>query len=152
LTATTGNDVTPVAIDSADNVWFASSRNSTLGKADTNGAMVSPAGGYTGGGLGGPAGIAIDGSNRVWIANRDASSISEFSNSGTALSPTTGFGTDSYVSDGVNVGLSGPRGIAIDPSGNVWVANFTYNSVTEFVGIATPVATPISATNHGKLP
>jgi streptogramin lyase len=152
LTATTGNDVTPVAIDSTDNVWFASSRNNTLGKADPNGAMVSAAGGYTGGGLSGPAGIAIDGSNRVWVANRDASSISEFSNSGTALSPTTGFGTDSYVSDGVNIGLSGPRGIAIDPSGNVWVANFTYNSVTEFVGIATPVATPISATSHGKLP
>lgn len=152
LTSTTGNEVTPVAIDSADNVWFASSRNSTLGKADPNGAMLSPAGGYTGGGLKGPAGIAIDGSNRVWIANRDASSISEFSSSGTALSPSTGFGTDSYVSDGVNVGLSGPRGIAVDPSGNVWVTNFTYNSVTEFIGIATPVTTPISATNHGKLP
>jgi streptogramin lyase len=152
LSATTGNDVTPVAIDSADNVWFTSSRNNTLGKTDPNGAMLSPAGGYTGGGISGPAGIAIDGSNRVWIANRDASSISVFSNTGTALSPTTGFGTDSYVSDGVNIGLSGPRGIAIDPSGNVWVSNFTYNSVTEFVGIATPVATPISATNHGKLP
>jgi hypothetical protein len=34
----------------------------------------------------------------------------------------------------------------------VWVTNFTYNSVTEFIGIATPVATPISPTTHGKLP
>ncbi|MBS1822534.1 MAG: hypothetical protein JST61_11270 [Acidobacteria bacterium] len=152
LTAATGNDLTPVAIDSADNVWFVSSRNNTLGKADPNGAMVSPAGGYTGGGLGGPAGIAIDGSNRVWVANRDNNSVSQFSNAGTALSPTTGFGTDSYTAGGVNIGLSGPRGIAIDPSGNLWVANFTYNSVTEFVGVATPVATPLSAANHGRLP
>jgi len=152
LTATTGDDVTPVAIDASDNVWFASSRNSVLGKTDPNGAMLSPAGGYTGGGLSGPAGIAIDGSGRVWVTNRDSNSISEFSNSGTPLSPSTGLGTDSYVVQQVNVGLSGPRGIAIDPSGNVWVANFTYNSVTEFVGAATPVATPIAQTTHGKLP
>jgi len=153
LSATAGNDVTPVAIDSADNVWIASSRNNVIGKFDPNGALLSSTGGgFTGGGLGGPSGIAIDGGNNIWVANRDSNSISAFSNFGTPLSPSTGFGTDSYVSDGVNVGLSGPRGIAIDPSGNVWVANFTYNSVTEFVGIAVPVATPISATNHGRRP
>ncbi len=114
--------------------------------------MLSPTGGYTGGGLSGPAGLAIDGSGRVWIANRDNNSITEFSNSGTPLSPSTGLGTDSYVTQQVNVGLSGPRGIAIDPSGNIWVTNFTYNSVTEFVGAATPAATPIAQTTHGKLP
>ena len=48
--------------------------------------------------------------------------------------------------------VSGPRGIAIDASGNVWIANFTYNSVTEFVGAATPAATPLTPTNHGPRP
>ncbi|WP_260703157.1 Vgb family protein [Edaphobacter flagellatus] len=152
LTAASGNDLTPVAIDSSDNVWFASARNSTLGKADPNGSLLSPASGYTGGGLKGPAGIAIDGANRVWVVNRDGNSISEFASDGTALSPSIGLGTDSYTAQGVNVGISGPRGIAIDPSGNVWVSNFTYNSVTELVGAATPVATPIKPTNHGQRP
>jgi streptogramin lyase len=143
LTGQTGNELTPVAIDSSDNIWFASSKTSVLGKLDPNGALISPAKGFTGGGLNGPAGIAIDGANRVWVANRDGSSLSAFTRAGVALSPDTGYRADN---------VSGPRGIAIDASGNVWLANFTYNSVTEFVGAATPVATPITPRNHGKLP
>ena len=53
-----------------------------------------------------------------------------------------------YTADGV----SGPRGIAIDPSGNLWITNFTYNSITEFLGIAAPTATPITASTHGQRP
>jgi hypothetical protein len=142
-TAASGSDLTSIAIDSADNVWYASAKNNALGVSDKNGVLVSPANGYTGGGLKGPAQIAIDGSNRVWVANRDGNSLSAFTNTGAAISPTTGYQAD---------GISGPRGLAIDASGNVWLTNFTYNSITEFVGIATPSATPISPTNHGQRP
>ncbi len=143
-TAQSGPDLTSVAIDSADNVWYASSQNNSIGVSDKNGVLVSPANGYTGGGLKGPAQIAIDGSNRVWVANRDGNSLSAFTNTGAPISPTTtGFTAPS---------LSNPRGLAIDASGNVWLTNFTDNSVTEFVGIATPAATPISPTNHGQRP
>ena len=41
--------------------------------------------------------------------------------------------------------MSGPHGIAIDGSGNVWVSNLQGNSLTEIVGAATPVVTPIVA-------
>jgi streptogramin lyase len=142
-TAASGSDLTSVAIDSADNVWYASSQNNMLGVSDKIGALVSPANGYSGGGLKGPAQIAIDGNNRVFVANRDGSSVSVFTNTGAAVSPTTGFQAP---------GLSNPRGLAIDSSGNVWVTNFTGNSITEFIGIATPTATPITPTNHGQRP
>jgi hypothetical protein len=33
----------------------------------------------------------------------------------------------------------------VDGSGNVWVANYGYYSVTEIVGAAAPVITPIAA-------
>jgi streptogramin lyase len=143
VTAASGNELTSVAIDSGNNVWFASNQNNALGKSDKTGILVSPANGYTGGGLKGPAQMAIDGSNRVWVANRDGNSLSSFSNTGVALSPATGYQTP---------GLSNPRGLAIDASGNVWLTNFTSNSITEFVGIATPSATPITATTHGQRP
>jgi hypothetical protein len=143
LTTASGNDLTSVAIDSADKVWYASNKNNALGVSDKTGALVSPANGYTGGGLQGPAQIAIDGSNRVWIANREGNSLSAFTNSGVALSPPTGY---------QSAGLSNPRGLAIDASGNIWLTNFTYNSITEFIGIATPSVTPISATTHGQRP
>jgi hypothetical protein len=142
-TSSSGTDLTSIAIDSADNVWYASNKNNAIGVSDKNGVLVSPANGYTGGGLKGPAQIAIDGSNRVWIANREGNTLSAFTNSGVAISPTTGY---------QSAGLSNPRGLAIDASGNVWLTNFTYNSITEFIGIATPSATPISATTHGQRP
>jgi streptogramin lyase len=139
----TSNELTPVAIDSSDNVWFVGNKSNAIGKSDKTGTPISPTGGYTGGGLSAPSGIAIDGANRVWIANRNNNSISAFTSAGAPVTPATG-----YTADGV----SAPRGIAIDGSGNIWITNFTYNSVTEFIGLATPTATPITPTNHGQRP
>jgi DNA-binding beta-propeller fold protein YncE len=39
---------------------------------------------------------------------------------------------------------SSPRGIAIDSSGNVWVATGEQGGVVELVGAATPVRTPLN--------
>jgi hypothetical protein len=136
-------ELIPTALDATGNIWFVSSKNNAIGKSDSTGKPLSPAGGYNGGGLNGPGGIAIDGANNVWITNRNTNSISAFTNAGAAITPSTG-----YTADGV----SGPRGIAIDPSGNLWVTNFTYNSVTEFLGIAAPTATPITPFTHGQRP
>ncbi len=33
--------------------------------------------------------------------------------------------------------------LAIDASGNLWVTNFGNDTLTEFVGLATPVKTPL---------
>jgi streptogramin lyase len=142
-TVASGTELTPLAIDSADNVWFVSNKNNAIGESDKLGNILSPLTGYTGAGLQGPAQIAIDGSNRVWVANRDGNSLSAFTNNGKAISPATGYQA---------TGISNPRGLAIDASGNAWLTNFTYNSITEFIGIATPTATPISPTNHGQRP
>jgi streptogramin lyase len=143
VTAASGSELTPLALDSADNVWFVSNKNNAIGGSDKNGNILSPLTGYTGGGLQGPAQIAIDGSNCVWIANRDGNSLSAFTSNGKAISPATGYQA---------AGLSNPRGLAIDASGNAWLTNFTGNSITEFIGIATPTATPIAPTNHGQRP
>ena len=39
-----------------------------------------------------------------------------------------------------------PYGIALDPSGNVWVSNYFNNDVVVFFGLATPTAVPLSPT------
>jgi len=77
------------------------------------------------------------------VANRDGNSISAFSNTGVALSGSAGYQA---------AGISNPRGIAIDASGNVWITNFTGNSVTEFLGAAAPTVTPITPGSHGQRP
>lgn len=58
-------------------------------------------------------------------------------NGTTAISPASGFST-----------LSTPQGVAVDPSGNVWTTNSGNNSVSIFVGLATPTITPIAANLH----
>ena len=141
--ATAGVELTALAIDASDNVWYTSNKNNVIGKSDKSGNQASVAAGYSGGGLNAPAGIAIDGSNRVWVANRANNSVSAFTNAGIALSPATGYQAP---------GVSGPRGLAIDASGNVWITNFTGNSVTEFIGAATPTPTPIAQATHGQRP
>jgi hypothetical protein len=152
-----GADLNLVAIDSHNNVWFTSGKNSTIGKFSNTGTLLSPATGYTGGGLSSPAQLAIDGSDRVFVANRTTNSISVFANNGTPITPATGYLPSGQTPPDPTVpanatGLSAPHGVAIDGSGNVWVTNFTGNSVTEFLGLATPVVTPMTPTTHGQRP
>jgi hypothetical protein len=75
----------------------------------------------------------------VWAANNggNADSISEISSAGVAISGANGY---------VNLGMFAPYGIAVDGSGNVWVASDdNVGPLTEFVGAAVPVVTPLSA-------
>ncbi len=143
VTAVAGNETNALAIDADDSIWFTSPKNNALGKFSAAGSALSPAAGFTGGGLNGPTGVAVDGAGRVWVANRDGNSISAFDATGKPISASTGFQA---------AGVSNPRGIAVDPSGNVWVTDFTGNAVTEFLGAASPTATPLTSANHGRKP
>jgi streptogramin lyase len=139
-----------IAIDSAANVWVTNQSGGTdgtgsLSEFDSSGNALSGANGFSGGGLDVPYGLAVDGAGNVWVANRYSSvyngSISEFNSSGAAISPSTGYGSN----------LNFAYGIAIDPSGNVWVATQNNNSsLTEFVGGAAPVVTPLAAGEEYK--
>jgi streptogramin lyase len=96
--------------------------------------------GYTGGGLLRPQGIAIDGRDNVWMANYHGDSISELEGAdgatpGTPISPASGYG--------LAAGLSLPFALAVDASGNLWVSSFSNNTVTEYLGAAAPVKTPL---------
>jgi hypothetical protein len=131
---------------------------------------------FTGGGLTIPWGVAIDGNDTVWVANFgfpfdlarpegtaawDAPNrVSHFCGVdiskcpptkrqvGKAISPA---GTG-YTSDA----LDRNTGIAIDPSGNVWLANNWKptplinnpggNSIAVLVGVASPLDTPLIGT------
>jgi hypothetical protein len=134
---TTGGlgDPQGVAIDGSGNVWVANGYGD-LSEFSSAGAAMSGSGGFTGGGLNGPVGIGIDGAGNVWVAN-SIGALSEFNSSGTAISGSNGYEAAS---------LDSPVALAIDGSGNVWMTNFDASAgVTEFVGAAAPVVTPMAA-------
>ena len=133
-----------VAADGSGHVWVTNNSDSGVSKfSSSTGAVLSPSGGYTGGGLSvspaanGGTEIAIDGSGNVWVTNVTSVSLAEFSTAGAPRSPSSG-----YTAGG---GLNGPTHLAIDGSGDIWIANAGTNSVTEIIGTATPVVTPLVA-------
>ncbi len=124
-----------LAIDNSGNIWVANDTGSSISEFNSSGSPVS-ATAYTGGGLNQPIGIAIDGAGNVWTSNYAGNSLSEFNSGGVAISPSTGY----------QAGLFEPYGVAIDGSGNVWTGNAggSGTTLTEFVGAATPVVTPLA--------
>ncbi len=132
------NGASGIATDQSGDVWMANYYGNSISEVNTCGTMLLDA--ATGGGIDHPQGIAVDGAGTVWVANFLTGSLSEIGGAkssapGAFLSPSSGFGTDAA--------LSQPYSLAIDSSGSVWVSNFGESTITQFIGIAAPVKTPL---------
>jgi hypothetical protein len=165
LTPSTGIAVpaASLAIDHQGNVWGAAAgvTYADVSKVSPSGAILSGTG-YTGGGIGGTndggAFIAIDGDGNAWIPLYNHPSIVELSNSGAPLSGADGYATLSDANEYATGIAESPANIVVDGSGDVWVssarlipstqrgvpATYTY-TITEMIGVAAPVVTPIAA-------
>jgi streptogramin lyase len=123
-----------IAVDANANKWVAASGINAVSAFSSfaGAASVSP---VRSAGLNIPTGVAADGASNIWITNGASSgSIAELNSSGVVISPSTGLGL-----------LNMPVSVGVDSAGNLWTANLGDSSVSEFVGIASPVTTPIAA-------
>jgi sugar lactone lactonase YvrE len=127
---------------SKGHVWVANYHTSSISELllNNDGTQTVVSSGYTGGGISYPNGVAVDGSGNVWVADFGGDALSELEGAngsipGQPLSPATGFGVDA--------GLANPYGVALDSSGNIWISNSGSNAITQFLGLATPVKTPL---------
>lgn len=133
-----------IAVDQGSHIWVTNYYGDSVAEFTDQGTPLSSSMGYSGGGLAAPGGVAVDGAGQIWVANYAGGSVSELSGAqsnspGSALSPAGGF---------VAKGLVQPFAVAIDPSGNLWVSNFGNDTLTRFIGIAVPVATPLLGVPH----
>ena len=126
-----------VAVDSAAHVLATgfttgTTLNGGLSEFTSTGAAVSGSPATTG--LTTPQGVATDGVS-VWIANGAATGgLVQYTYGSTApMSPAAGYGT-----------MSAPVGVAVDASGCVWVTSSGDNTVSKFIGLSSPILTPIA--------
>ena len=141
-----------VAVDIGGNVYVADSNNNKIRKISATGEVSTLAGS---GGLGNsidgigtaasfdvPSGLAIDVAGNVYVADTFNDKIRKISSSGTV---TTYAGNSSWGSDdgkGAAASFSSPKGISVDVTGNVYVAdsgNLKIRKITA-TGVVTTLA------------
>jgi len=135
-----------VAVDSSGNVYIADTQNNVVRKVTATGVISTIAGngtaGYSGDGgaptaamLNRPQGIAVDSSGNVYVADTQNARVRKIS--GGSISTVAGNGMPGYSGDGGAASaaqLYVPIGVAVDASGNLYIADFTNNRVRKVSG------------------
>ena len=147
-----------VAVDADGNVYIADSWNNRIRMVNTAGIISTIAGtgigGYNGDGILAtnaqihfPSGLVIDGKGDLYFADYDNNRIRKVS--GGIITNIAGNGTRGYTGDSgpaTSAELYLPTGVAVDGSGNVYIADFE-NSVIRKVNYSTGIITTIAG-NH----
>ena len=149
------NTVADVSADASGNVYIGDSMDNKVRKVAANGIITTLAGNgylsYSGDGgpassaqLNQPAAVAVDSSGNLYIADDSNSRVRMVSASGTI---TTVAGTGEYGFSGdsgkaISAKLKTPTGVAVDRSGNLYVADGSGNRVRKVSpqGVITTVA------------
>jgi sugar lactone lactonase YvrE len=149
-----------LALDSAGNIYFSESGNNCVRKISPTGIISTFAGsgisGFSGDGgpaasarLSAPDGVALDSNGNVYIADEDNNRIRKVDSSG-IISTFAGGGSD--YSEGVvatTAYMSYPKGVAVDPSGNVYFSEYGQVRRISVSGIISTYAGKPDATVRG---
>jgi sugar lactone lactonase YvrE len=142
-----------VAVDGAGNVFVADLENNTIRKITSSGVVTTLAGsaGLSGSADGtgaaarfsGPEGVAVYGAGNVFVADYHNNTIRKITPSGvvTTLAGTAG-SSGSADGTGAAARFNQPRGVAVDGSGNVFVADSYNNAIRKITpnGVVTTLA------------
>jgi sugar lactone lactonase YvrE len=130
-----------MAVDSANNLYIADTQGRIRKVFNSTGAIVTIAAGA----LKTPMAVAFDAAGNLYIADAGNSRVQKVSTDGT-VTTIAGNGSPGHSGDGglaVDAQLGGPRGLAIDADGNIYIAD------TDSIRLLKPVTAdaPVAATS-----
>jgi len=122
-----------LAIDASGNIWVANSKGNSVSELTNasgyaSGLNFAPAGAA----LDGPSSIELDSAGNLWITNFSGDSVSELQ-AGCSNASCTGVNFTNSNTGAPGAAFSGPFSATPDELGNLWVANYSGDSVSELL-------------------
>ncbi|HSY75427.1 MAG TPA: T9SS type A sorting domain-containing protein, partial [Bacteroidia bacterium] len=138
-----------IVVDDSGNVYISDNGNNVIRKVNPAGIITTIVGQGTSGLLGdggpsdsaavwNPAGLALDAAENLYIADSKDNIIRKITKSTGIITTIAGNDTAGYAGNGgpaTSAELNYPNGVAVDDSGNVYIAD-TYNNVIRKVNTA----------------
>ena len=151
---------TGVVVDGSGNVYIADEANARVQKVSADGTTVTTVAGQianpgfsgdgmaaTGAQLAFPSGLALDAAGNLYIADTNNNRIRRVAADGT-ISTVAGNGTAGFAGDqgpAVSAELWSPKGVAVDASGNLFIADY-FNAVVRKVAAGSSTITTVAGT------
>ena len=147
----TFNNPLGVAIDASGNIYVGDYSNNKIRKITSAGVVTTLAGSGilgstdatgTSASFRNPAGVALDASGNIYLADYSNNKIRKITSAG-VVTTLAGNGTAGSIdATGTNATFNGPAGVAVDASGNVYVADYGNNKIRKITpaGVVTTFA------------
>ena len=143
-----------VALDGAGNLFIADLGNSRVRRVDAATGVITTVAGAGAAGFGGdggpataallafPNGVALDGAGNLFIADSSNDRVRRVDAATGVITTVAGTGVEGFSGDGgpaTAARLWGPRGVALDEAGDLFIADADNNRVRRVAGVAVPV-------------
>ncbi|MGA2692858.1 MAG: immunoglobulin domain-containing protein [Opitutaceae bacterium] len=149
-TAAQFNQPFGIALDSSGNLYVADKKNNVIRKISSSGVVTTVAGtaSNAGGSANGtgtaasfnqPAGVVVDSGGNIYVADSGNNVIRKITSAGvvTTLAGVVGQSGAANSASGVSATFNTPYDVAVDGSGNVYVAEFGNNAIRKVTSSGT---------------